>query len=232
MFGKSSIVVSALSLLWLSSLSSRAHADFSFSISTAGLGSNQHLTGGPFANVHVSTVNSNTIHVEINAIGNGQQHFLFRTIGMNLASGVTMANNPSSLAWTVGAGSPTAPMFMNGPIRLVNIFSGSGSPYYNSLVYSGNYGYAGFTQMSFDLTGIEVVGDGRNFFSGNVPSNLMAMQVIAFGDPSFTQWLGNGFAMSGAVTTVNPAPPAVVLLASGVVTSLGGFIIRRRRRKN
>lgn len=147
---------------------------------------------------------------------------------MNLATGVTLVTSPvSSLAWTIGAGAPNSPTFINGLIRPANIL-----PNYNSLVHSGGYGAAGFSHMSFDLTGIAVVGDGSNFFSSSNVSNMMAMQISAFGDSAFSQWLGTGIAMSGTMNSLaspNPAPPSLVLLASGAMTGLSGLAIRRRK---
>ena len=187
------------------------------------------IGSGPFANVSVSQVNSNTVRVQINALSSGSEHFLFRTFAMNLASGVSVVNNPtSSFNWTVGNGTPYNPQFITGPDRPRDGFSTLKR--FNSLFYSGIIGPDGFSQMSFDLTGIDVVGDGSNFFQPNSRGLFLMMHVISFGDAGYTDWRGNGIAFNGPNTPVAaPAPPAIVLLASGAFTALGGFVFRRRR---
>lgn len=227
MFGKRFFsVVSVLTLTWLAFADAVARADFSFSVGAGSSGSN--LPVAPVATVQFSQVNGNTMRVEINAVNNGPQFHLFQTMAFNFAAGVTLAN-PSGLNWTVGNGSPGNPSFITGNNRPRDGFNNFSR--FNAWVYSGFGGTSGFSRMSFDLTGIDVIGDGSNFLGGNGAGLFLAMHISSFGDLEYSQWLGHSIGTNGSIAqpTSAPAPPVTVLFASGAVTGLGKFFFRRRK---
>jgi hypothetical protein len=217
--------VAALSVSLLAGSGGKSQADFSLSINVGNTGSSGigSLTG-PYASVTFMETGASTLHVVIQALNNGGNFYLFRTVGLNLATGVSFV--PLSLTSTAGLGS-ISPSF-GGP----DMFDGFGTT--NHSVQAGNGGDAGLTSMSFDLTGIAVVGDGSNFLTPNSDGTLVAMHINAYANSDYSGGaIKTGFgAQTGAQPQPVPAPTALVMIASGGIFSGAGLALRRRMRRN
>jgi len=222
------LCVTALSLVSVAASANHARADFSISINEGNTGSGGvgQFTG-PYANVQFTQTNANTLHVVITALNNGSQFFLFRTVGINLNAGVSFV--AGSLSAATGIGSIT-PVFAGDSGNL------NGFDSFNHSIDAGNGGDAGLTSLSFDLTGIAVVGNGLNFLALNDDNRYIAMHINAYGNSSYTGGaLKTGFAAdtgAGPGPGPNvPAPPTAILAAAGGLSfGLSGLVGWKRRR--
>jgi hypothetical protein len=218
--------VSALSLALMAASADRARADFSLSINVGNPSPGVGQYAGPYASVQFTQTGANTLHVVITAQNNGSQYFLFRTVGLNLSAGVSFVNGSLNSSTGLGTITPTFGVGNSGNL------DGFGD--FNHFIDAGSGASAGLTSLSFDLTGIAVVGTGSNFLTPNPDGFLIAMHINAYGNASYTGGaLTTGFGANGGTGPGPnvPAPPTAILAAAGGLSfGLSGLFGWKRRR--
>jgi MYXO-CTERM domain-containing protein len=217
---KSPVSVLLLSLIVLAGVGSFGRANFSISIDEGNDGGVDSFDG-PYAEAVFTQVNANTLHVKITALDNGTDFFLFRTVGINVAPGVSF--EAGSLTSTAGLGT-ISPNFAGS-----DHLNGFGD--FNLSVFAGNGASAGLTTMEFNLTGIPIVGDGSNFLALNNQGKYMAMHVNVYGNENYTGGArATGFGAGGSIITSSVPEPASLTLAVLGVLGIAGLGWRQRRK--